>query len=94
MLNNEADKNTTISYEEALHPRDKVNFDDMAMEWVIVVSNHKTQEFLQVGDPKLDRLMSINLINRQISADSKSYNDTSIGLHACRSEDFQRNDET
>ena len=94
MLNNEADKNTTISYEEALNPRDKVNFDDMAIEWIVLVSNHKTQQLLQVGDPRLDRFMTINLINRIVSADSTDYNDTSIGLHKCESDDFQRNLET
>ena len=70
MLNNGADKNTTISYEEALHPRDKVNFDDMKMEWMIFVLNQKTGESLTVGDPRLDRFMTINLINRIVSDDS------------------------
>ena len=88
MLNNGADKNTTISYEEALHLRDKVNFDDMKMEWVILVSNHKTGKMLTVGDPSLDRFMTINLINRIVSEDSNYYNDTSIGLHKCESNDF------
>ena len=69
MLNNEADKNTTISYEEALHPRDKVNFDDMTILWTVFARNLKTQQFLSVGDPRLDRYMTINLVHRIVRAD-------------------------
>ena len=91
MLNNEADKNTTISYEEALHPRDRVNFDDMTITWTVFVRNFKTQQFLTVGDPRLDRFMKISLVNRIVRADQTSssyYNDSSIGLHKCESEEF------